>query len=276
MVRKKKNKYPFSVDFENKNAQVVLGLFFLCISTILFLSFSSFLLNWKKDFDVLQLSTSELLLNPDVIVNNALGNVGASLGHFFIYKMFGFASFLIPFYLFILGLQTFTNQHIIKHKRLLVNSMFIGLWLTSFFGLYFSEANILSGLITNQAINFSFNFFEDESIVEFFYDEVYSDIDSLEDENETKDNAQIITEEKKDVEESSEEEIEQPNEKNIQKNNKTSVSLSNYALAVVAIVICFIGFNYLKLQNQVNSNFFGFGENFKIERSGIDEIDKRQ
>lgn len=145
MVRKKKNKYPFSVDFDNKNAQVILGLFFLCVSTILFLSFSSFLLNWKKDFDVLQLSTSELLLNPDVIVNNALGNVGASLGHFFIYKMFGFASFLIPFYLFILGLQTFTNQHIIKHKRLLTNSIFIGLWLTSFFGLYFSEANILSG-----------------------------------------------------------------------------------------------------------------------------------
>ena len=44
----------------------------------------------------------------------------------------------------------------------------------------FYEANILSALITNQSINFSFNLFEDEGIVEFFFDEVYSEIDDKE------------------------------------------------------------------------------------------------
>ena len=45
----------------------------------------------------------------------------------------------------------------------------------------FYEANILSALVTSQSINFSFNLFEDEGIVEFFFDEVYSEIDDKED-----------------------------------------------------------------------------------------------
>ena len=44
----------------------------------------------------------------------------------------------------------------------------------------FYEANILSALVTSQSINFSFNLFEDEGIVEFFFDEVYSEIDDKE------------------------------------------------------------------------------------------------
>ena len=139
----------------------------------------------------------------------------------------------------------------------------------------FYEANIFSALITNQAINFSFNFFEDEGIIEFFFDEVYSEIDDLEDENKVEKNGQIIIEQTKDIEESNEEKTEIMDENEVGKNKKTSVSLSSYALAVVVIVVCFIGFNYLKLQNQINNNFFGFGKNFKIETSGVDQINKK-
>ena len=137
----------------------------------------------------------------------------------------------------------------------------------------FYEANILSALITNQSINFSFNLFEDEGIVEFFFDEVYSEIDNKEDEAEQA--KEDITEKRQDLEELKEEDIEDSIEQNIEKKQKTSVSFSGYAFSVVVIVACFIGFNYLKLQNQINSNFFGFGKNFKIERSGIDKIDSQ-
>ncbi len=139
----------------------------------------------------------------------------------------------------------------------------------------FYEANILSALITNQAINFSFNLFEDEGIVEFFFDEVYSEIDDLDDENEAEKNKQDLIEQVQDIEESKEEDIKKPNGNNIEKNQKSSVNLSSYAFAVVVIIVCFIGFSYLRLQNQINSNFFGFGKNFKIERSGIDKIDSQ-
>ena len=136
----------------------------------------------------------------------------------------------------------------------------------------FYEANILSALITNQSINFSFNLFEDEGIIEFFFDEVYSEIDDKEDEDEAEQAKEDIAKQKQDLEELKEEDIEDSIEQNVEKKQKTSVSFSGYAFSVVVIVACFIGFNYLKLQNQINSNFFGFGKNFKIERSGIDKM----
>ncbi len=146
MVKKKKNKYPqLSINFENKTAQVVFGLLFLCLSILLFLSFTSFLLSWKKDFDLSQLNFIDLIMNSEIIANNLLGKVGAYFGDFFIYQQFGIASFLIPFFLFITGLQIFTNQYIIKLKRLFLNSLFISLWLTTFFGLYFTQNAILGG-----------------------------------------------------------------------------------------------------------------------------------
>ena len=146
MVKKKKNKYPqLSINFENKTAQVVFGLLFLCLSILLFLSFTSFFLSWKKDFDLSQLNFIDLITNSEVIANNLLGKVGAYFGDFFIYQQFGIASFLMPFFLFITGLQIFTNQYIIKLKRLFLNSLFISLWLTTFFGLYFTQNPILGG-----------------------------------------------------------------------------------------------------------------------------------
>ena len=146
MVKKKKNKYPqLSINFENKTAQVVFGLLFLCLSILLFISFTSFFLSWKKDFDLLQLNTLDILADSEILATNLLGKVGAYLGQFFIYQQFGIASFLIPFYLFVTGLQIFTNQYIIKLKRLFLNSLFISLWLTTFFGLYFTQNTILGG-----------------------------------------------------------------------------------------------------------------------------------
>ncbi|MDG2164663.1 MAG: DNA translocase FtsK 4TM domain-containing protein [Flavobacteriales bacterium] len=146
MVKNKKNKYPqLSINFENKTAQVVFGLLFLCLSILLFLSFTSFFLSWKKDFDLSQLNFIDLITNSEIIANNLLGKVGAYFGDFFIYQQFGIASFLMPFFLFITGLQIFTNQYIIKLKRLFLNSLFISLWLTTFFGLYFTQNPILGG-----------------------------------------------------------------------------------------------------------------------------------
>jgi len=139
----------------------------------------------------------------------------------------------------------------------------------------FYEANIFSALITSQSINFSFNLFEDEGIVEFFFDEVYSENDYLEDEDVAINVKQDAIEQRQDLDELKEEDIEDPVNKNVEKKQKSPVSFSGYAISVVIIVACFIGFNYLKLQNQINSNFFGFGKNFKIERSGIDKIDSQ-
>ena len=157
MAKKKINKYPKLINIENKTTQVVLGLLLLCLASLLFLSFCSFLFNWKKDFDLLQLNPLELLSNREIIAHNLLGKIGASTAQFFIYQQFGIASFLIPFFLLCAGLQTFTNQHIIKLFKLLRNSIFLCLWLTTFFGLHFYQSSVLGGyngiLISNWLVD---------------------------------------------------------------------------------------------------------------------------
>ncbi len=76
--------------------KVVLGYILLFISIILFSSFISYMFNWKVDQ-----SNVNSLFDRDVQVENILGKVGASISHFFIFKLFGIGSFVVPVILFI-------------------------------------------------------------------------------------------------------------------------------------------------------------------------------
>jgi len=146
MAIKKKPKYPqFGLDFKNKTFHVVLGLIMICVSIVLFLAFVSFVFNWKQDFDLVQLESTKLLTNTSITVTNLLGKIGASLGHFFIYSNFGIASLLIPFYLFISGIQYLTKEHILNLRRLFMNSVFLCLWLSTTLGMVFSNSSIIGG-----------------------------------------------------------------------------------------------------------------------------------
>ena len=71
--------------------KVVLGYTLLFTSIVLFISFISYMFNWKVDQ-----SNVNSLFDRDVQVENILGKVGASISHFFIFKLFGIGSFVIP------------------------------------------------------------------------------------------------------------------------------------------------------------------------------------
>ena len=146
MAKKKKSKYPqLSINFENKTAHVVFGLILCCVSIVLFLSFTSFIFNWKQDFNLVQLDTSKLLLDQSLHVKNLLGKIGASLGHFFIYQQFGISTLLLPFFLAIAGIQIITQEKILKLKSLFRNSLFLALWMSTFLGITCSYSSILGG-----------------------------------------------------------------------------------------------------------------------------------
>ena len=146
MAIKKKTKYPqFGLDFKNKTFYVVLGLIMICVSIVLFLAFVSFVFNWKQDFDLVQLESTKLLMDTSIKATNLLGKIGASMGNFFIYSNFGIASFLFPFYLFISGIQYLTKEHVLKLRRLFMNSVFLCLWLSTTLGMVFSNSSIIGG-----------------------------------------------------------------------------------------------------------------------------------
>ena len=120
------------------------------------------------------------------------------------------------------------------------------------------EANILTQLINSIALEHSFNLFGEPGIVDFFFTKVIPELgrielgDDIPEELPEVDKIQELTEEP-DLEE------------------KKPQSITSFALAILIIVGGFIGFNYLKLQDQLNNPFFGIDKGFIINRSGIDD-----
>ena len=134
MAKKKKS---------NRNKlQVLLGFVLLFISIILTISFISYFFNWKVD----QSNISEIL-DRSVKAENYLGKIGASLSHFFIYKMFGIASFIIPIILSI------TSYYLLLEKKLfqLIGSwswaIVYMLWISIFTGFIQNISNVPSGIV---------------------------------------------------------------------------------------------------------------------------------
>ena len=134
MAKKKKS--------NKSKIQVLLGFILLFISIILTISFISYLLNWQVD----QSNVSEIL-DRSVKTENYLGKIGTSLGHFFIYKLFGIASFLIPIILFI------TSYYLLLEKKLfqLIGNwtwaIIYMLWISAFTGYVQDITYIPSGIV---------------------------------------------------------------------------------------------------------------------------------
>lgn len=82
----------------------IVGAVFLLVSIFLFISFISYLFTWKEDQAIAQQGFSALLDN-DKPVANLLGRFGAVVSHFFIFKAFGIASFLICTFFFVVGVN---------------------------------------------------------------------------------------------------------------------------------------------------------------------------
>ncbi len=94
----------------------IVGAFFLLISIFLLISFVSYLFTWKEDQAVAQQGLGAILDN-DKPVANLLGRLGAITSHFFIFKAFGLASFLICTFFFVVGVNLLFRQRIFSIWR---------------------------------------------------------------------------------------------------------------------------------------------------------------
>lgn len=117
------------------------------------------------------------------------------------------------------------------------------------------EVNILTQLINSIGLEHSFNLFGEPGITDFFFTKVIPDLIELEEKEEEP--IDLVVE--VDVEEET------------THKEKKSQSITGFALSILLIVGAFIGFNYLKLQDQLNNSFFGVNKDFVITRSGIDD-----
>lgn len=94
----------------------IVGVGFLVLAVFLFISFASYLFTWQDDQAIAQQGFSSLL-DDDKPALNWLGRLGAVVSHFFFFKAFGLASFLICTFFFVVGVNLLFRQKVFSIWR---------------------------------------------------------------------------------------------------------------------------------------------------------------
>jgi S-DNA-T family DNA segregation ATPase FtsK/SpoIIIE len=96
----------------------IAGTVSLLFSLFLFVAFTSYLFTWKADqSQIFNSGGISIFSNDDARVDNLLGVLGAYTSHFFIYKGFGLASFLLCTFLFVLGVNLLFGRKVFSLRR---------------------------------------------------------------------------------------------------------------------------------------------------------------
>lgn len=101
----------------------ILGSLSILLSILFFIAFTSYIFTWEEDQDKVFNEGYKLLLGTDTKVANLMGTFGAFISHFFIFKGFGIASYLICSFFFVVGVNLFFGKKIfsiVKNLKYLV------------------------------------------------------------------------------------------------------------------------------------------------------------
>jgi len=130
------------VFFQNRQVQTVLGVFAILFGLFLCISFISFFFSWQDDQSLLN-----EFQNKKEVAKNLLGKIGANLSHFFIYKGFGIASFMIPILFIITGTYILLLINLKKIFKSLNWGILGMIWIATSFGFANEKFALLAGVI---------------------------------------------------------------------------------------------------------------------------------
>ena len=131
--KKKANKSKF---------KVVFGYILLFSSLVLFASFISYIFNWKVDQ-----SNVDMIFDRDIEVENILGKTGAYISHLFIYKLFGFSSFVLPIILLVSSYYILFNKKIFDLFGKINWLLVLLIWITILSGYLKNYFPVQSGIV---------------------------------------------------------------------------------------------------------------------------------
>lgn len=148
----KGNKRPKAKKNHKENrVGTILGIFLILFALYSAISFTSYLFHFfgfGNDDALLQIKFSELFTN-DIQHNNWAGRVGAILAYQFVHQWFGIASYIISFYIFILGVFLATKHQLLDLWKSFRYSVALLVWLslsTGFIFYYVDRYEILGGV----------------------------------------------------------------------------------------------------------------------------------
>ncbi len=128
--------------------RIFFGLLLIFIALIFFLSFISYLLNWKADQ-----SQAGTMLDKTVKSSNLFGKLGDWLGNLFIFESIGVAAFIVAFLLFMIGTLVLKKKYF-KPWKTIGHSLFFICWLPIFLGAVTKGEGVLSGVYGFQVMDF--------------------------------------------------------------------------------------------------------------------------
>lgn len=102
---------------QDERTHKITGSVLILIALLFFIAFTSYLFTWDEDQDKVFNEGSKLLLGSESKINNLMGSFGAYLSHFFIYKGFGIASYLLCSFFLVIGINLFTGKKIFSVWR---------------------------------------------------------------------------------------------------------------------------------------------------------------
>ncbi|MFN3554671.1 MAG: DNA translocase FtsK 4TM domain-containing protein [Bacteroidales bacterium] len=139
----------FFQSFKDQRLRKIAGLLLVLSALYLFLSFSSYLANWKSDDSIFDGKTFnfELLADTSIQAQNMMGRLGAITAHLFIKKWFGISSFVFSLVFFLVGIKLMTRLSLLPIWKTTRYSFFSMLWTSVALGFVFSsgEALLLGG-----------------------------------------------------------------------------------------------------------------------------------
>lgn len=126
---------------QDERTHRMIGAIILVLALFLFVAFTSYLFTWQEDQDKVHQFGIKLFSIDDVKMSNLLGVLGAYVAHFFFFKGFGIASFLLCTSLFVLGVNLFFSKTVFSFWKN-IRYVLIGLLLGSVSFSFFAGNNV--------------------------------------------------------------------------------------------------------------------------------------
>jgi len=134
----------------------VTGFFILLLAAFLLLAFTSFLLTWQLDSNILDNNDASFIIDSSVNVHNWTGKLGAWMAHLFIKRGIGISAYFILLLLFLAGFRLMTGVRLLPFSKTLRYSILAMLWISVTLGFSLMddpELSVLGGVFGYEASN---------------------------------------------------------------------------------------------------------------------------
>lgn len=134
----------------------VTGFFILLLGAFLLLAFTSFLLTWQLDSNILDNDDASFIIDSTVNVHNWTGKLGAWMAHLFIKRGIGISAYFILLLLFLAGFRLMTGVKLLPFSKTARYSILAMLWISVTLGFSLMddpELSMLGGVFGHEASN---------------------------------------------------------------------------------------------------------------------------